>query len=463
MARSARRPGRQAQVARLLVALPPLLVACASVGTPPGGPPDKEPPKIVSVKPESGAVVPKFGGDIVIQFDEVIDEMAGGGGGGGLGAFGGLARQVLLSPVAGDVKVGWHRTSVSVKPKEGWKKRVYRLEILPGFVDLRRNRSDSAKTVLFTTGPDIGHARIGGIALKWIDQTILARALIEAVPLPDSVGYLTMADSGGQFNLQNLQPGRYIVYAMSDDNGDRRRSPREAYDSTLVTLDSSSNVALYAFPHDTVPPKPRGATYVDSITVRTDFTQALDPSTSLDTAHVHVLQLPDSTPLAIAQVLTQRQFDSLTNAVRQKAESAGAAAIKHDTAAAPNVHPTVPPGPPPPPPPPPPPQPPLPQAPAAAGGRAAAAKAPARTPVDTTLVRQLLAKRPVPSDKIVIRMEHPLKPETRYVVRIQGATNLIGKQGDGQIGFSVPKPVAQDTTHKAPRSPSPSPPPKPPL
>ncbi len=180
--------------------------------------------------------------------------------------------------MAGPVNVSWHRSRITVKPKEGWKRRVYRLEILPGFTDLRHNRSDSAKTVLFTTGPEIGHARIGGIVLKWIEQTIMVRALIEAVPLPDSVGYLTLADSGGQFNLQNLAPGRYIVYATSDDNNDRRRSPREAYDSTLVTLDSSSNVALFAFPHDTLPPRPRTATFIDSITVRAEFSQALDPS-----------------------------------------------------------------------------------------------------------------------------------------------------------------------------------------
>src|SRR3979411_2405188 len=69
MARSARRPGRQAQVAGLLVAarVPP----GARVGAPPGAPPDKEPPKIVHVKPESGAVVPNFRGDAEIQFNEV--------------------------------------------------------------------------------------------------------------------------------------------------------------------------------------------------------------------------------------------------------------------------------------------------------------------------------------------------------------------------------------------------------
>src|SRR5436190_6425978 len=466
MARSARRPGRQAQVTRLLLAGgaagAALLLACASVGTPPGGPPDKEPPKILQVKPESGAVVPNWKSSVVIQYDGVIDEMPGSG---SAGSMSGLAKQILLSPVSGPVKVSWHRSSISVKPKEGWKRRVYRLEILPGIMDLRRNRSDSAKTVLFSTGPEIGHARIGGIALKWIDQTVLLRALIEAVPLPDSVGYLTMADSGGQFNLTNLQPGRYIVYATADENNDRRRGLREAYDSALVTLDSSSNVALFTFPHDTVPPRPRTATYVDSISVRVEFSHALEPAAPLDTAHVRVLELPDSSPVPIARMLTQKQFDSLATAAaaaRQKADSAAAAArdttrrpqMVHDTSGRPNIHPTVPPGPavpPPAPPPPPPPQ-------RAGPGRAAA---PAKSYVDTTLVKQLLAQRPIPSDKIVIRLVHPLKPETRYVVRIIGATNLIGKEGDGDIGFTVPKPVARDstqrargdTTHHAPRTP----------
>jgi len=458
MARSARRPGRQAQITRLLLAGgaggAALLLACASVGTPPGGPPDKEPPKIVQVKPESGAVVPDWKSSVVIQYDDVIDEMASSGG--GSGAVSGLAKQILLSPVRGPVKVDWHRSSISVKPKEGWKRRVYRLEILPGIMDLRRNRNDSSKTVLFSTGPEIGHARIGGIALKWIEQTVLLRALIEAVPLPDSVGYMTMADSGGQFNLTNLQPGRYIVYAMADDNNDRRRGLREAYDSTLVTLDSSSNVALFAFPHDTVPPRPRTATYVDSISVRVEFSQALDPAAPLDTAHARVLALPDSSPVPIAQILTPKQFDSLAAAAaaaRQKADSAAAAArdttrraqMVHDTSGRPNIHPTVPPGTPVPaaaPPPPPPPR--------GAGG--APSRTPAKVYVDSTLVKQLLAQRPIPSDKIVIRLVHPLRPEARYVVRITGATNLIGKKGDGDIGFTVPKPVVPDSTRRRPPS-----------
>ena len=385
-------------------------------------------------------MVPDFHGDANIQFDEVIDEMAGSGGAGTVSP---LEKQVLLSPVAGRVKVSWHRTRVSVKPKEGWKRRVYRLEIMPGFSDLRRTRTDSAKVVLFSTGPEIGHARIGGIALKWLDQAVLVRALIEAVPLPDSVGYLTLADSGGQFNLTNLQPGHYIVYAMADDNGDRRRGLREAYDSIEVTLDSATNVALYTFPHDTVPPRPRAATSIDSISVRVEFSQALDPAKALDTTHVRLLELPDSTPVAIAAILTQRAFDSLTAAAAH--DTTKRPAMVHDTAGRPNIHPPVPPGTPVPPPPPPPRQP--------SGARAEPSRTPPKVYVDSTLVKQLLAQRPIPSDKIVIRLVQRLRPDARYVVRIKAATNLIGKTGDGDIGFTVPKPVVRDTTRRAPRTP----------
>ena len=435
MARPARRPRGQAQIARLLLAgAAGVVLACASVGDPPGGPPDVAPPRILSIKPESGAVVPNFDDNLVIQFDETIEEQPGGaGGGGGAGQVSGLAQQILLSPVAGPVKVSWHRSSISVKPKEGWKRRVYRLQVLPGFSDLRRNRFDSAATVLFSTGPEIGQARIGGIALRWVEQTILLGALIEAVPLPDTIGYLTVADSGGQFNIENLRPGRYIVYALADQNGDRRRNLREAYDSVEVTLDSSSNVVLFTFPHDTVPPRPRTATFVDSVTVRVEFSQPLDPAASFDTTTLHVLELPDSTPVALARILTQRQHDSLQTAARQKADSEAAArdttrrGAVRDTAARVRV------------------PPPAPRRPADRPSGRPADREPKQY-VDTALVRQLLARRPVPSDKIVITLARPMKAETRYVVRVQGATNLIGKKGEGDVSFTTPKPTPPDST-----------------
>ena len=105
MARPAAGIGRQAQVAGLLVvaALGAGGAACARQGEPPGGPPHTTPPQIVRVMPESGAVVPGWKGDAVIEFDEVIDEMPSRGG--APGTISGLAQKVILSPVGSDVKV----------------------------------------------------------------------------------------------------------------------------------------------------------------------------------------------------------------------------------------------------------------------------------------------------------------------------------------------------------------------
>src|SRR2546428_1463977 len=100
VARPAAGVGRQAQVARLLVAA--ALAACANQGEPPGGPPHTVPPQVVRVVPESGAVLPDLKGDAVIQFDEVIDEMPGSGGGGG-GRRGGGGRGGAGAGAAGPV------------------------------------------------------------------------------------------------------------------------------------------------------------------------------------------------------------------------------------------------------------------------------------------------------------------------------------------------------------------------
>ncbi len=434
MARAARRAGQQAQSPGLLLAA--LLAACANVGDPPGGPPDTAPPGIVTVRPESGAVVPGWKGDAVIQFDEVIDEMAGTGANS-------LASRVLLSPVVGDVQVSWGRTKIRVKPKEGWKPgRVYRLELLPGILDLRRNTLRSGRVSVFSTGPDIGHATLDGTALQWVEQRLLVGALIEAVPLSDSAGYRTLADSTGRFHVTPLPAGRYLVYATADQNTNRRRDRREPYDSALVTLDSAATVTLFAFVHDTAGPRLRTATAVDSFTVRLEFTQALAAGAPLDSTRVRVLQLPDSTPVAIGGVLSPRQYDSLTAAER-KAAKPDSGAVRPDSAAA-GARDTTRAG----------------GAPGAAGAlRAAATGAPPGS-VDTGEVRRLLAQRPVPFDKVVLRFARPLAPETRYLIRVHGAVNLTGAVGDGQAVVLTPKRVAPDTTRRAlpPSPPSPPPP-----
>ena len=406
--------------------------ACANMGDPPGGPPDTTPPLVVAVRPESGAVVPDLKGAAVIRFDDVIDEMASAPAAGGGPS--GLGRYVLLSPVAGEVKVGWHRTAISVEPKEGWKPgRIYHLQLLPGIVDLRRNARKQAQTIIFSTGPPIPQTSLSGIAVLWVEQRALTQGLIRAVPLADTVGYLALTDSVGHFRLDAVPPGRYVVYAINDQNNNRRLDRREPYDSGLVTLDTTASAALWAFAHDTVGPRGHGADPIDSLTFRVNLTQPLDPVARLDSAQVRVVALPDSTPVVIRAVMTQARYDSMAARARALADSLRRAAdttAKRDTthrdttAAGRGVPPSAA----------------AQRAPAAAGGTPA--------PGDTSALKKLLAQRPVPTDRIVIQVDQPLTPGGRYFARVRGLRSLSGVAGEAQAVLSVPKPapLTRDTT-----------------
>lgn len=417
-------------------ALPAALAAaaaCANMQDPPGGPPRLVPPAIVSSVPDSGAVVANLKGDAVIQFDEVIDEMAGGGMGAG-GAVSGLAAQILLSPVAGDVDVSWHRSAIHVHPKEGWKPgRVYRMELLPGIVDLHRNTLKSGRVWIFSTGPAIPTASVAGHALMWVEHKALAKGLIEAVLRPDTVGYLTLTDSVGGFRLDGVPPGRYMVYAVSDQNNDRRLERREAFDSALVTLDSTADVTLWAFVHDSVGPKLRTAEPVDSVTVRLTFTEPLDVTDHVDTARVRLVELPDSTPVRLAAVLTPGAYDSLDARERAAADSARRAAedtthhAPADTAKRPAPDTT----------------------------RRAADTARARA--DTSALARLLAQRPVPITQLVVRTAAPLPPKTKYFVMVRGARNLNGAAFDAVAVFATPAPKPAADTSRADSAKAPKP------
>lgn len=399
-------------------------LACANVEPPPGGPPDTAPPQVLAVRPESGAVVRDLRGDAEIRFDEVVDEMASGSPGSGLQRF------VLLSPVAGPVRVSWARSAIRIRPREGWQPgRVYRLELRPGILDLRRNVLTEGRVILFSTGPAIPAGELSGTVVQWVEQRLAPEALIHAALLPDTAPYVTVADSSGQFRLTGLPAGRYRVFAVVDANRNGARDRREAYDSVVVTLDSSATAVFWAFAHDTVGPRLRTVDHLDSLSARLSFSQALDPAQRLDSTAVQILALPDSTPVTARQLLTPAQFDSLLARERAADSARRAAADTLAPAAPPDTAPRR-----------------LPVAregarPAPPGALIRPGAPPPTPQGDTTVLRALLRTRPVPTDRLVLRVAAPFTPGGRYLVRVRGARNLNGAAADGQAVLTVPAPA----------------------
>jgi hypothetical protein len=245
--------------------------ACASAGAPPGGPPDLKPPLLVRIAPDSGAVRVKPG-DVEFEFDEVVGETPRGSQT--------LSQIVLVSPSDGDPVVGWHRNSITVHPRHGWRENTtYVVTLLPGMLDLRGNASDSTKVLVFSTGDSIPVTRVTGTIFDWTKGTPAMRAFVEAHPVGDTtIAYPAKADSIGRFVLPFLRAGKYVVRAILDLNNNRRLDAREAWDSVAIELRDVTPVELYTFVHDTLHgPRISTVSVLDSVTLRIAFDLPLSP------------------------------------------------------------------------------------------------------------------------------------------------------------------------------------------
>jgi hypothetical protein len=389
-----------------------LVIACARMEPPPGGPPDATPPQLIRTSPDSFATLPEFGDEVEFVFDEVISE--GGSPSQGAGT-GDLERLVILSPTREVPDVRWRRNRITVRPDEGWQPdRVYRVELLPGVTDLQRNRLDQGATVIFSTGAPRPRTTFRGTVMDWRSGRPAPAALVVATQLPDSLPYRALADSSGDFTLGPLPAGEYIVSGVLDENRNNLEDPREAFDSVRVPAGRDSTVELWAFVHDTSPPRIRAVTSTDSVSAAVEFTQSLDPRQRLQPSSVRVSLLPDSTPVAITSILPRPVDDSIHAKRAAPVDSARA-----DTAATPQK-PAAPR------------QPPAPRPPAAQPrARPGAAERP--------------AGRPPLTDQLVVRPARPWRPDARYFVEIRGVRNVTGVAGDVVGTLVIPERPPRDT------------------
>ncbi len=390
--------------ARLPVCL--ALLACARMEPPPGGPPDAAPPQLIATVPDTFADVPDFDDDVEFLFDEVITE--GGSPSQGTGT-GDLERLVILSPTAEIPRVRWRRNRIAVRPEEGWQRdRVYRVELLPGVTDLRNNRSNRGALVTFTTGGPRPAAAFEGTVVDWTSGRPAPQALVVATKMPDSLPYRGLADSSGRFNLGPLPEGEYVVSGVLDENRNHLDDPREAFDSVRVRSGQAKPLELWAFVHDTSPPRIRTVTATDSTAAGVEFTQSLDPRQRLQPSAVRLSLMPDSTPVKVLSLLPRPIDDSLHSRRPAPRDSAPA-----DTAAAPRRPP--PPG------------------------------APGARPQGRPVENAPLTSRPPLTDQLVLRPATPWKPGARFTVEIKGVRNVTGVAGDVVGTLVVPERPARDT------------------
>jgi hypothetical protein len=307
--RAARRQGENAVRGLILLVA---VVGCAQLGSPPGGPEDKNPPHLLRISPDTNAVNahPK---SVELRFDEIVNEQPASGGQD-------LSSLFLVSPRRGRVDVRWHRSRIEIRPRRGWQPNTtYVITQLRGVSDLRGNADTLEHQYTFSTGPTRAPTLIRGRVFDWVAARVAPRAYVEAIRLPDSLTYGEYADSLGRFVIRYAAPGRYLLRAMIDANSNRVLDRRELFDSATVTLGDSITREMLAFVHDSLGSGIAEVGVTDSLMLRVTFDRPLKPGV-LVAASQFSLKAVDSTVVPIASLALGSVYEKqLADSTRAKA------------------------------------------------------------------------------------------------------------------------------------------------
>jgi hypothetical protein len=265
--------------------------ACAREEMPPGTGPDFEPPAVVEMFPVSGSAVPDLDEDAYVKFDEPLGDPRS------------LARVIETSPAwRYDINAG--RRTVRIRPIDGWRPGVvYTFRIPPGVRDLVRNTTREPIDLVFTTGPEFFESTTGGTV--WDRETVRkVRDIAVQVVGEDSIPYAAVTDTGGNFAFRGLPIGDYWAFAFRDQNRNRTlERDFEPHDSGRVSLSDSTTIAqleLWLTSPDSTAPLLGSVSASDSLHLRLEFDDLLEPDASLDGASVNVVaaETGDEWPVA---------------------------------------------------------------------------------------------------------------------------------------------------------------------
>lgn len=231
-----------------------LLHACASIGTPEGGPRDYTPPHFVGARPSPGATG-VTSNKMTLTFDELVQLQD-------------QQKRVVVSPVQHDmprISVNGRRIEVELRDTL-LPETTYVIDFSDAIADNNEGNRMNDFCYMFSTGETLDTLGMSGIVLRARDLEPMQHVLVGVHSnLNDSaftklpLERVARTDDRGRFTVRGLKPGRYRVYALADMDGDYRmaRSEDAAWLDSVVepsTTRFTSMDTVFTFDHrvDTV-------------------------------------------------------------------------------------------------------------------------------------------------------------------------------------------------------------------
>jgi len=194
-----------------------LILSCAAIQSPPGGPEDTTPPYLVTVSP-ANETVEFSGGEIFLQFSEYMDENS-------------VKKSLRVFPILGqplDIKFRGEgillRLPNTLSPNQTYVITVSR--------DLKDEHGVSLAEPIhlaYSTGTQIDHGQISGVVSGGENASVHLWKYSTNTQ-PDSLyftepDYITNVTDAGTYLFQYLSPGTYHILAIGNEGAGRALDP----------------------------------------------------------------------------------------------------------------------------------------------------------------------------------------------------------------------------------------------
>ncbi|MDX2129093.1 MAG: Ig-like domain-containing protein [Chloroherpetonaceae bacterium] len=216
--------------------------SCAFDQAPSGGPGDTTPPKVLTVKPDSGTVY--FKGDrITIEFDKYMNRSS-------------LQSALVFAPTVSEYEIVWSGKEVEIIFEEPLKpNRTYTYTVTNALKDFRGNPIPKSFTFAFSTGAVIDSGKISGTVFGVNNRRLkgatvfafVADSLLNLDTLSlnsQTPDYIAQTDELGGFELSYLQEGNYLLFSFEDKNQNRRLEPDEPFGLPSLNVKTGNEKVL---------------------------------------------------------------------------------------------------------------------------------------------------------------------------------------------------------------------------
>ena len=189
------------------------LIGCAQMSPLTGGYKDTIPPNLIaSIPPENSINVNP--NQFYFAFDELIDASK-------------LQESIIISPFyTGKKEVKYKKNEVLISFDTLFDENItYIINFAGGIIDVTEGNDLSNERLLFSTGEYIDSASISGVIYNPNENKRVEGALVGLYQDVDSLDlfhkkpiYFTFSDESGKYEINNVKPDKYTIYAFKDEN-----------------------------------------------------------------------------------------------------------------------------------------------------------------------------------------------------------------------------------------------------